>query len=69
MLLADRVLLMSNGPRARIAEIVVNTLPADRTLAAEGYVRPVETTGRISVWIASHNESSQGILSATNSTT
>ncbi len=31
MLLADRILLMSNGPRARIAEIVVNTLPADRT--------------------------------------
>ena len=31
MLLADRVLLMSNGPRARIAEIVVNTLPPDRT--------------------------------------
>jgi nitrate/nitrite transport system ATP-binding protein len=31
MLLADRVMLMSNGPRARIAEIVVNTLPPDRT--------------------------------------
>ncbi len=31
ILLADRVLLMSNGPRARIAEIVVNTLPRDRT--------------------------------------
>ena len=27
ILLADRILLMSNGPRAGIAEIVVNTLP------------------------------------------
>ena len=30
ILLADRVLLMSNGPRARIAEIVVNTMPRSR---------------------------------------
>jgi nitrate/nitrite transport system ATP-binding protein len=30
ILLADRILLMTNGPRARIAEIVVNTLPRDR---------------------------------------
>jgi nitrate/nitrite transport system ATP-binding protein len=30
MLLADRILLMSNGPRARVAEIVVNTMPRDR---------------------------------------
>jgi nitrate/nitrite transport system ATP-binding protein len=30
ILLADRILLMSNGPRARIAEIVVNTMPRDR---------------------------------------
>ncbi|MDO4232383.1 MAG: ABC transporter ATP-binding protein [Lautropia sp.] len=30
ILLADRVLLMSNGPQARVAEIVVNTLSADR---------------------------------------
>ncbi|MDT7837282.1 ABC transporter ATP-binding protein [Aquabacterium sp. OR-4] len=27
ILLADRILLMSNGPQARVAEIVVNTLP------------------------------------------
>jgi nitrate/nitrite transport system ATP-binding protein len=33
ILLADRIFLMSNGPKARIAEIVVNTLPADRTRA------------------------------------
>src|SRR3989344_3903433 len=33
ILLADRILLMSNGPRARVAEIVVNTLPRDRTRA------------------------------------
>jgi nitrate/nitrite transport system ATP-binding protein len=33
ILLADRIFLMSNGPRARIAEIVVNTLPADRSRA------------------------------------
>jgi nitrate/nitrite transport system ATP-binding protein len=31
ILLADRILLMSNGPRARVAEIVVNTLPTSRT--------------------------------------
>ena len=31
ILLADRILLMSNGPRARVAEVVVNTLPASRT--------------------------------------
>jgi nitrate/nitrite transport system ATP-binding protein len=33
ILLADRILLMSNGPRARVAEIVVNTLPRSRTRA------------------------------------
>jgi nitrate/nitrite transport system ATP-binding protein len=31
MLLADRILLMTNGPEARLAEIVVNTLPRKRT--------------------------------------
>lgn len=31
ILLADRIVLMTNGPGARIAEIVVNTLPRDRT--------------------------------------
>jgi len=31
ILLADKVMLMSNGPRARIAEIVDITLPRDRT--------------------------------------
>ena len=31
ILLADRIVLMTNGPEAKIAEIVVNTLPADRT--------------------------------------
>jgi nitrate/nitrite transport system ATP-binding protein len=31
ILLADRILLMSNGPRATIAEVVANTLPRDRT--------------------------------------
>ncbi|WP_300436567.1 ABC transporter ATP-binding protein [Zoogloea sp.] len=30
ILLADRIFLMSNGPQARIAEIVVNTMPRDR---------------------------------------
>lgn len=33
ILLADKILLMSNGPCARIAEIVVNTLPRSRTRA------------------------------------
>ena len=31
ILLADKIILMSNGPHAVIAEIVVNTLPRDRT--------------------------------------
>ncbi len=31
ILLADKIMLMSNGPRACIAEIVVNTLPRDRS--------------------------------------
>jgi nitrate/nitrite transport system ATP-binding protein len=31
ILLADRILLMTNGPDARIAEVVVNTLPRTRT--------------------------------------
>ena len=31
MLLADKIVLMTNGPCARIAEIVVNTLPRNRT--------------------------------------
>ena len=30
ILLADRILLMSNGPRARVAEIVRNTMPRER---------------------------------------
>ncbi len=33
ILLADRILLMSNGPQARVAEIVVNTMPRSRTRA------------------------------------
>ncbi|CAN5586132.1 ABC transporter ATP-binding protein [soil metagenome] len=33
VLLADRILLMSNGPRARVAEIVRNTMPRDRQRA------------------------------------
>ncbi len=31
MLLADKIVLMSSGPQARIAEIVVNTLPRTRS--------------------------------------
>jgi nitrate/nitrite transport system ATP-binding protein len=34
ILLADRILLMSNGPQARVAEIVRNTMPRDRTRAS-----------------------------------
>jgi nitrate/nitrite transport system ATP-binding protein len=33
ILLADKILLMSNGPQARVAEVVVNTLPRERTRA------------------------------------
>ena len=33
ILLADKIMLMSNGPEARIAEIVINTLPKTRTRA------------------------------------
>ena len=31
ILLADKIMLMSNGPHARIAEIVQNTLPRNRS--------------------------------------
>ncbi|MBE7373398.1 ABC transporter ATP-binding protein [Pseudomonas lopnurensis] len=31
ILLADKIMLMSNGPQARVAEIVINTLPRTRT--------------------------------------
>lgn len=31
ILLADRVILMTNGPEAKVREIVVNTLPKDRS--------------------------------------
>ena len=31
ILLADKIILMTNGPRARIAEIVANTLPRSRS--------------------------------------
>jgi nitrate/nitrite transport system ATP-binding protein len=34
ILLADRILLMTNGPDARIAEVVVNTLPHPRLRGA-----------------------------------
>lgn len=33
ILLADRILLMSNGPQARVAEIVKNTMPRERQRA------------------------------------
>jgi nitrate/nitrite transport system ATP-binding protein len=33
-LLADKILLMSNGPQARIAEIVRNTMSRDRQRAS-----------------------------------
>jgi nitrate/nitrite transport system ATP-binding protein len=34
VLLADKILLMSNGPQARVAEIVLNTMPRDRQRAS-----------------------------------
>ncbi len=34
ILLADKIMLMSNGPHSRVAEIVINTLPDDRTREA-----------------------------------
>jgi nitrate/nitrite transport system ATP-binding protein len=33
ILLADKIVLMTNGPQARVCEIVENTLPRDRTRA------------------------------------
>ena len=33
ILLADKIFLMSNGPHAQIAEIVINTMPKSRTRA------------------------------------
>ena len=44
ILLSDRIMLMSNGPNAKIAEIVVNTLPKNRqraTLHHEAKYYPV----------------------------
>ncbi len=34
VLLADKILLMSNGPQARVAEVVVNTMPRHRQRAS-----------------------------------
>ena len=34
ILLADRILLMANGPQARVAEVVVNTMSRDRQRAS-----------------------------------
>ena len=39
ILLADKTLLMSNGPRARVAEIVRNPLPRDRTRVGLHHLR------------------------------
>jgi len=33
MLLADKIVLMTNGPKAKVCEIVENTMPRDRTRA------------------------------------
>jgi nitrate/nitrite transport system ATP-binding protein len=33
VLLADKIVLLTNGPRARVSEIVVNTMPRDRQRA------------------------------------
>jgi len=44
ILLADKIVLMTNGPRAKIAEIVVNTLPRSRsrhTLHKEPHYYPI----------------------------
>jgi nitrate/nitrite transport system ATP-binding protein len=44
ILRADRILLMTNGPGARIAEIVVNTLPRSRsrhTIHKEAHYYPI----------------------------
>ena len=44
ILLSDKIMLMSNGPRARIAEIVRNTLPQDRsrhTIHKEPHYYPI----------------------------
>ena len=43
-LLADKIILMTNGPEAKIAEIVVNTLPRSRshhTLHKEPHYYPI----------------------------
>ncbi len=44
MLLADKIVLMTNGPKAQIAEIVVNTLPRSRsrhTIHKEPHYYPI----------------------------
>jgi nitrate/nitrite transport system ATP-binding protein len=48
ILLADKILLMSNGPHAKIAEIVEVTMPRDRTRPASTTTR--STTGSATTW-------------------
>ncbi len=52
ILLADTILLMSNGPRARVAEIVRNTMPRSRQRASlhhdPQYYRDAQPPGRLS---------------------
>ncbi|WP_444676868.1 hypothetical protein [Halomonas sp. E19] len=48
ILLADKILLMSNGPRAHIAEIVINTLP--RSGSARQYTTTPSSTGCATTW-------------------
>ena len=52
ILLADKIVLMTNGPRAQIAEIVVNTLPRSRTQhdlhKHPHYYRDTQSSDRVS---------------------
>ena len=51
ILLADKIVLMTNGPEAKIAEIVVNTLPRSRTRHTihkhPHYYRDPQSPGRV----------------------
>jgi nitrate/nitrite transport system ATP-binding protein len=51
ILLADKIVLMTNGPHAKIAEIVVNTLPRERSRTTSTSTRT--TTASATIWSTS----------------
>ena len=50
ILLSDRIVLMTNGPEARVCEIVENTLPKTRTRSD---ITPIRTITRCATTLSS----------------